>query len=89
MITRYLLEEESERHTRKIRTTIENLRKERNGLKEDTFWKFKRKLENRTQEVPSAIQDQRGKIVEEKGQILEAYKNIVTQGTIYGPSCAL
>ena len=58
MTTKHTMEEEAERHTRKIRTTIDNLRKEGNGVREDTFWQFKRKLENRTQEVPSAIQDQ-------------------------------
>ena len=74
MITKYILEEETDRHERKIRTTIENLRREGSGLKEDTFWQFKRKMENRPQEAPSAIQDDSGKIVEEKRQILEEYK---------------
>ena len=65
IITKYIVEEEAERHTRKIRTTIDNLRKEGNGVREDAFWQFKR---------IEVIQDQSCKVVKEKEQILEAYK---------------
>ena len=75
LITKYIVQEEEERHKRKIVRVIENLRKEGKGMKEDTFWEFKKKLEQRKEEQASAIRTENGKILEDKEEILQEYEN--------------
>ena len=79
MVTQFILEEETERHTRKIRSIIENLRKDGNGMRENTFWQFKQKLENRAQKTKSVIQGKNSKLIEYKSEILKEYNNLYSE----------
>ena len=45
------------------------------GMKETTFWEFKRKLERKKEEQGTAMIDKDGKLVEGPGEILKVYKD--------------
>ena len=52
---------------KRIETTVNNLRMVGGGMKEATFWDFKRKLERKKEEQVTGMIDKDEKIVEERG----------------------
>ena len=57
LINKHIIQEEQQRYSKKIKATIENLRGNGGGMKEETFWEFKRKLNPKTEEKPTAMKN--------------------------------
>ena len=75
LVTKHIYEVEQEKYARKLTSTIENLRKNGGGMKEETFWEFKRKLERKKNEGPNAMKNEKGERVEGKEEILKLYES--------------
>lgn len=73
-VKEWIWEEEQERHHRKLKKTIEELRKEGGGMKEETFWQFKKRIDKKGEEKPTAIMDEKGTVLEKKEDILKEYE---------------
>ena len=73
LVTKYIKKEYRQGQKRKIVSTIESLRRQGGGIKEETFWEFKRKLHPRKEETPTAVQDEEGNLKESTKDILEEY----------------
>ena len=77
-LTNYAIEEQQKQYSKQIQATVENLRKVGGGMKEMTFWEFKRKLERRKEEQMTSMIDINGRIVETKEEILKVYEDFYT-----------
>ena len=62
-----------EEQAKKISSTIEGLRKRGGGFCETTFWEFKRKLEGGRHEEMKVINNENGKKVDEKEEVVKVY----------------
>ena len=74
LISMHIVEENEKQYVKKIEATVESLRKEGGGVKETTFWEFKRKLERRKEDHMIATRDKNGNLVESRNGILEIYQ---------------
>ena len=61
-----------------IRETIEKIRKNGGGVKEETFWEFRRKITGKLNERPHVMKNSSGEIVEDKEKILELFQDFYT-----------
>ncbi len=68
------MEDEQKQYVRKIEATVNNLRKRGGGMKETTFWEFKRKLESKREEQVTSMKDKDGKIVEKRTRLYKCMK---------------
>ena len=71
MVKKWIWNEEKDKYQKKLEKTIEDLRKENGGMKEETFWQIKKRVEKKKEEKPTAIMDEEGKPIEDKKCILE------------------
>eukprot|EP00794_Sanderia_malayensis_P020626 gene20626-22661_t len=69
-----ILEEQKFQYASIVKRTVENLKKEGGGMKEDTFWEFKRKLAKRKEETPIAMTNKEGELKESRNEILDIYR---------------
>ena len=70
----HIVEENEKQYVKKIEATVEGLRKEGGGVKETTFWEFKRKLERRKEDHMIATRGKNRSPVESRKGILEIYQ---------------
>ena len=67
LINKHIIEEKQQRYNRKIQKTLEELRKNGGGIKEESFWEFRRKLKGKQQEIVTSMADKNGEIKHERG----------------------
>ena len=75
IINKYIMNEQRGQYVKRIEATVNNLRKVGGGMKETTFWEFRRKLEGKKKEQVTAMMDKDGKSVEGKNEILKIYED--------------
>ena len=71
----HIIEEKQQRFARKIKKTVEELRRNGGGMKEESFWEFKRKLKGKQQETATEMMNEKGELVSGKEEIIDVYKN--------------
>ena len=74
LLTRHVERDMHEKPSRRIKETIESLRRNGGGVKEETFWEFRRKLTGKKEEKPHAMRDGEGNMVEEKEEIINMFQ---------------
>ena len=74
LITQHIYEEKHKRYAEKIKNTIESLRRNGGGMKEECFWEFRKKIQGRKQERRTGMRDKEGNIAIEPEQIKEVYR---------------
>lgn len=78
LITEHIEREMHQTRADQIRNTIEQIRKNGGGVKEDTFWEFRRKITGKKEEKPHTMVNSEGKIVEDKNEILLMFEKFYT-----------
>ena len=74
LVTRHIYEEKQRKYSEKIKNTIESLRRNGGGMKEESFWEFRKKIQGKRQERRTAMKDKEGNITEQAEEIKEIYK---------------
>ena len=74
LVTRHIYEEKQRKYSEKIKNTIESLRRNGGGMKEESFWEFRKKIQGKRQERKTAMKDKEGNITEQAEEIKEIYK---------------
>ena len=74
----HITEERQQRYSRKIKKTVEELRRNGGGVKEESFWEFKRKLKGKQQETANEMMNEKGELVSDRDKIIDVYKNFYT-----------
>ena len=62
LINKHIVNENQNRKAKKIRKNIEALRRNGGGVKEETFWEFKRRISGKKEEQRVVMRDENGKI---------------------------
>ena len=73
LINKHIVNENQNRKAKKIRKNIEALRRNGGGVKEETFWEFKRRISGKKEEQRVAMRDENGKIETEPEKIKKIY----------------
>ena len=68
------MKEQHQAYAERIKRTIEELRKNGGGIKEETFWEFRKKVTKRPEEQAKAMVDEKGNKKEGKEEIIEIYR---------------
>ena len=79
LLNEYIVEEEKQQYAKRIIATVENLRKTGGGIKETTFWEFKKKLHRKQEEPITAMKNKDGVLLEDKREILKIYEEFYTE----------
>eukprot|EP00112_Aurelia_sp_Birch-Aquarium-sp1_P014116 Seg3022.2 transcript_id=Seg3022.2/GoldUCD/mRNA.D3Y31 product="hypothetical protein" protein_id=Seg3022.2/GoldUCD/D3Y31 len=75
IINKHIMNEQQGRYVKRIEATVNNLRKVGGGMKETTFWEFRRKVAGKKEEQVTSMIDKDGKSVEGKTDILKVYED--------------
>ena len=75
MINKHIMNKKRNQYKEKIERTIEQLRRDGGGVKEQTFWEFKRRMEGRKEEQKTGMKDSNGEIRTETGGIKKIFEN--------------
>ena len=78
LLDEFIVDAQKKNYAKEITATIENLRKDGGGVKEATFWEFKKRLERKKEEKPTAVMNKEGILKEKQQEILEVYKEFYT-----------
>ena len=54
------------------------MRRNGGGVKEESFWEFKRKLKGKQQETANEMMNEKGELVSYRDKIIDVYKNFYT-----------
>mgnify|MGYP001800575693 CR=1 FL=1 len=73
MLNRHIVRERQNKNANRIRQNIESLRRNGGGVKEESFWEFKKKMSKRKLEKQVAMKDENGDIQTEPKKIKEIY----------------
>ena len=79
LINHHIREEQYTKYENKVKRAIEDLRRNGRGVKEESFWDFKRKLGGQKKETPVGMKNEDGVIVHEPQKIKEVYKDFYTK----------
>lgn len=74
LLTKHINEEHQKSRMEKIKNTIEQLRGNGGGMKEETFWEFRRKLKGKQEERAVAMKDGNGNKQEDQKEILKIFE---------------
>ena len=75
-LNKHFYEEKCQKYAKEITRAVEELRRDGGGLKEESFWEFKRKLNGSKKEITTSMEDENGKMITEKEGIKKVYKDI-------------
>lgn len=79
LITKHIHEEKTTAYAKKVKNTIEALRRNGGGMKEETFWEFRKKFIGKKEESRITMKDEKGNIKDEKEDILNIYKDFYSK----------
>ena len=74
LLAETIIEEEKSLFGKRIRATVEDLKKKDGILDQGAFWKFKKKIEGTKVEEKKAMRNSEGTRVEDEGEILQVYE---------------
>ena len=77
LLTEHIEREIMNKRATKIRETIESIRKNGGGVKEDTFWEFRRRITGRSEEIPHKMKDRKGELRRGAGKQLGWYRRLL------------
>ena len=78
-ITKYIEKEARIETSNRIKENIKRIRKNGGGVKEETFWEFRKKIRGKKKEQPHVMKDKEGKVVEERKEILKIYEEFYNE----------
>lgn len=74
LINKHIYREKYQTYAKKVSRAIEQLRRDGGGVKEESFWEFKRKLKGLKKETPIGMEGETGEINTEPRDIKEIYR---------------
>ena len=75
LLNKHILEEKQRKYANKIRKVINESRRNGGGMKEESFWEFKRKLNGKRQEMVQEMENKEGKLTSDTEEIKKIYQN--------------